>query len=87
MREARVFLLDQGLLAVEFEGEGLESGAVVGAERFGGKLSGGEGACGIGEDRLQREPLVNCSEQVRGVALVTQGSDKGVDSVYGGGVR
>ena len=39
-REARMFLLQQGLDAVEFEGESLEPGSVVGAEGLGRELAG-----------------------------------------------
>ncbi len=69
---------------MEFEGEGLESGAVVGAERFGRKRAGGEGARGCIEGGLQSEELVEGREQVRGAAVVAQGSDEGVDGGDGG---
>jgi hypothetical protein len=83
--EAGTLVLEQGCDAVEFEGEGLEPGAVVGAEGFGRELAGGEGACGIVEGGLEADELIEGGQKVRGAAMVAQGSDEGVDGGDGGG--
>jgi hypothetical protein len=85
--EARVFLLQQSFEAVEFEGESLESGAVVGAERFRGKRALGEGASGAVEGGLDGKKLLERAGEMSGAAMVAQGSDEGVDGGDRGGVR
>jgi len=73
--ETGVFLLEQELDTVEFEGEGLESGAVVGAKGFGRELAGGEGVCGGIEGGLEADEMIEGCQKVRGAAMVAQGSD------------